>query len=480
MWRSEPEQYFGFAVPALVGWLLWRRRAEWTIPDAHAASALVWTLAIPGAAALSLGLLALESNPLWPTAAWLGAAGALALTVAAIARGHGARGAKNAALILVLFLTALKWPAAVHSPVMHALMRANATIAAELASLTGAPAVVSGSVIETARGWVGVDEACSGLRSLQTVVMMALLLGEIGRLNWRRRALLLAGSVTAALAFNIARTATLTWLFARHGPELEERWHDPAGALALVLTLATIWLWSERLPGHAAPVSSSASAPPSATALAWRPLGAALAAVLALETGVQVWYAAHAPADRTRISWRLETPASTTWRKIELPRRTVEILRHKDGESLARETPEPTRQFLAFAFRWEADLARLGAPEQHDPLICLPSVGAMLERELPPSRLEVDGVPVSFRFVRFRQGATVQHVWFTLWSTRTDDTPARRLTGLDPAKERWSRVRAGLRDDEREQLIFFVQGEPDDERAEALLRETALSLLRRN
>jgi Thiol:disulfide interchange protein len=483
MWRSEPEQYFGFAVPALVAWLLWRRRAEWAVPAAAPATRLAWTLAIPGFGALALGLLALESNPLWPTAAWLASLGAIALSLGAIAHAHGARGAKNAALVLVLFLTALKWPAAVHGPVMHGLMRVNAAVAAELASLAGAPAMVNANVIETARGWVGVDEACSGLRSLQTVVMMALLLGEFARFNLGRRALLLVGAVASALVFNIARTATLTWVFARRGPEVEERWHDPAGLVALALTLAAVWLLSERLPGSVAPAPSSPPdaekpAPPSPRSL--RPLVAGCVAMLVLEAGVQLWFVAHTPSERGRVSWRLEAPVGQDWREVELSRRAVDLLDYKEGEHLGRETLSPARQFLAFAFRWEADLARLGIPELHDPLICLPSVGAVLERELPPTRVEVEGVPITFRFVRFRQGATPQHVWFTLWSTRADADPARPIRGLDPVKERWARVRAGLRDDEREQLIFFVQGEPDDARAEALLRETALSLLRRN
>lgn len=473
MWGSELEQAFGFGVPALVAWLLWRRRGEWMLAGGPARGA--GAAAVAGGGLLAAGLLMLEANPLWPRAAWAGTAGALVLTLGVIASGHGWRGARAAAPVLLLMLTALKWPEFVHGPVMGGLMHVNAVIAAELTSLAGVPALVHGSVIEVARGMVGVDEACSGLRSLQTVIMMALFLGEQDRLRIRGRLALLGGAVAAALAANIARTTTLTWIFARQGSEVEERWHDPAGLVALGATLAMVWLWSERVRrgGATTPVRSRETAP------VWRPMAVAAAGVVLIEAGTQAWYFSHENGPERRTEWFLEAPAGSDWGRIEVPPRTAEILRHESGEAYAREIAAPSRQLLAFTFRWSADLARLGMPEAHDPRVCLPSVGAVEEAELPEARVEVDGVAVPFRFVRFRQGTRLQHVWFCLWSTRAGRADPERWQGSDITRVRWSRVAAGLRNDEREQLVFFVQGERDDEGAERTLRDAVLTLMRR-
>lgn len=480
MWRSEPEQLFGFGVPVLVTWLLWQRRDEWLASVCAPGRGAGW-LAAAGGMALAAAALALEANPLWPTAVWAGTVGALALSLGAIACGYGWRAARAAAAVLALMLTALKWPAMVYEPVMRSLMQVNAVIAAELVSLAGSPAVVRGNVIEVARGMVGVDEACSGLRSLQTVVMMAFFLGELDRLRVARRLALLAGAGAAALLVNVARTSVLTWVFARQGAEVEARWHDPAGLAALGVTLALVWWWAGRVSkdgaGGGAPAAGAAAA---GLATGWKPFACAAVAVVAIESGTQAWYRAHEGPLEERVGWALSAPADSEWERIEVPRRAAELLRYESGESYARQMPAPSRQLLAFAFRWESDLARLGIPEMHDPLICLPSVGAVREAELPDAHVRVEGIDVPFRFIRFRQGLTTQHVWFCLWNTRGGESDGERaLQGGDIARKRWQRVLSGRRGEERQQLIFFVQGEPDDEGAAETLRDAVLTLMRR-
>ena len=479
LWRSETEQLFGFGVPVLVGWLLWQRRGEWlAVPVAVRARGALG-LATAGGVLMSAALLVMEANPLWPRAAWAGMAGALALTLGLIAHGRGWGAMRAVAPVWLLMLTALKWPTFIYEPVMRGMMQMNAVIAAELTSLAGTPALVHGGVIEVARGMVGVDEACSGLRSLQTVIMMAFFLGELDRMRAGRRLVLLAGAVLAALVVNIARTTVLTWVFANHGPAVEEQWHDPAGMVALVVTLVLVWWWSERVsPGEPVRAETPGEVRGSRAPLtAWRGPVAAVLCVALAEAGTQAWYRAHEQETQVRVSWELAQAAD--WRAVEVPRRSAEMLRYESAESLGREVTEPTRQMLAFAFRWESDLARSGLPELHDPLVCLPSIGAVKEAELPEVRVVIEGVEVPFRFIRFRQGGVLQHVWFCLWSTRAGGADEGRWKQGDVTKQRWERVWTGMRNDEREQLIFFVQGERDDAGAEQSLRDAVLTLLRR-
>lgn len=477
MWRSETEQMFGFGVPVLVAWLLWQRRSEWLLPKtaAHGATGV----AFAGAGGLGLAVLVLEANPLWPTAAWLAVVSAITLTLGTIARGHGWRGARASAPVWLLMLTALKWPALVYVPVMQTMMQINAGIAAELVNLAGTPAVVQGNVIEVAAGRVGVDEACSGLRSLQTVIMMALFLGELERLRLTRRLALVAGAILAALLVNIARTTALTWMFANRGPDVEARWHDPVGVTALVVTLALVWLWAERLL-RTESVRVSVPAESRWYAPAGIPLMQALIGVVLAEAGTQAWYRAHEYGiSEQRLVWSLEPPAGSGWVGVAVPPRTAEVLDYESADSFAHELDSPSRQLLTFAFRWSGDLAKIGMPEAHNPLVCLPSVGAVQEAELPGALVRVDGVDVPFRFVRFRQGAKLQHVWFCLWGTRSGRADGVRLPSEDITRLRLGRVRAGLRNDEREQLIFFVQGEADDASAAKTLRDAVLTLMNR-
>ena len=71
-----------------------------------------------------------------------------------------------------------------------------------------AAAMTPGVVIETGAGPVGVDTACSGIRSFQASVMVGLFLGELFRYGFLRRMILLLGGIGVAFLCNVVRT---TW-----------------------------------------------------------------------------------------------------------------------------------------------------------------------------------------------------------------------------------------------------------------------------
>src|SRR6202008_199127 len=93
--------------------------------------------------------------------------------------------------------------------IIQGLMRIVAHVAAETTMLFGTPAQVEGNLIRVSNGLVGVNEACSGIRSLQTPLMIGLLFGELKRLSVSRRFTLVAGAVAIALLANLLRAVFL-------------------------------------------------------------------------------------------------------------------------------------------------------------------------------------------------------------------------------------------------------------------------------
>ena len=71
----------------------------------------------------------------------------------------------------------------------------NTRAVTEVLVICGVPALQTGSTIELASDQVGVDEACSGIRSLHAALMVSLLLGELFFLRPRSRVILLGGGV---------------------------------------------------------------------------------------------------------------------------------------------------------------------------------------------------------------------------------------------------------------------------------------------
>src|SRR6185503_10994790 len=91
-------------------------------------------------------------------------------------------------------------------------------------------------------GLVGIDEACSGLRSFQATVMISLFFGEFYRLRSVQRWLLIGGGAALAFICNVGRTLTLVWVCDREGMGALSRWHDPAGVSILVACFTGLWL----------------------------------------------------------------------------------------------------------------------------------------------------------------------------------------------------------------------------------------------
>ena len=142
---------------------------------------------------------------------------------------------------ILFFLVAVPWPTLIEGPLVQGLMRANVGVTTELLSAFGVPAVPHGNVIEIANGMVGIDDACSGIRSFQATLMISLFLGELYALTVCRRVLCVLAGFALSFLFNVARTTLLTWVAAHKGSAAIASWHDPAGVTILVACFLSIW-----------------------------------------------------------------------------------------------------------------------------------------------------------------------------------------------------------------------------------------------
>src|SRR6202008_342299 len=98
-----------------------------------------------------------------------------------------------------------------------------------LLNLFHTSAVQHGNLIEVKNGLLGIDEACSGVRSLQATLMVSLFLGELYRASRLRRIVIVLCGVLIAFLCNVGRTFILTAVAAKDGVEAISNWHDPLG-----------------------------------------------------------------------------------------------------------------------------------------------------------------------------------------------------------------------------------------------------------
>src|SRR5262249_10351774 len=131
-----------------------------------------------GAAFLALTIfptrLIQEANPDWRLASWALALQVAGLTLAAIYLAGGSSWLRHFAFPICFFLIAVPWPSDLEKSAIEHLTRWNAAAVMELLRFWGIPAIQAGNVIKISKGAVGIDDACSGVRSFQAAIMLSL------------------------------------------------------------------------------------------------------------------------------------------------------------------------------------------------------------------------------------------------------------------------------------------------------------------
>ena len=242
-------------------------------------------------------------------------------------------------------------------------MRMVADVAAETAMLLGIPAQVEGNLIRVSTGLVGVNEACSGIRSLQTSLMIGLLFGELKRLSVLRRVALVVGAVIIAVFANFVRAVFLVTVAATKNISEVSRWHDVAGytiiALVFLSTMGLAYLLGKseirnpksEIGGQSSEVRSQRSEVRGRWSVVSSPyVAAALCWLLFVEIGIAAWYRAHETNLVSGIRWTVQWPEQApNFRKLNIDPEIRSVLRFDEGQKccLDADAASDLRKFAA-------------------------------------------------------------------------------------------------------------------------------------
>jgi len=201
-WFFLPTETSPLVVVLLAGWLVYRRRERLA---ALAGSPPAWLAA---GALFALGTVAFGWAQ-WTGARHLLAVALLATGLGAAALHFGRSGLRTVAVPALLLLFAVPLPPPLLAEVVYHFQLWTAEYAGRLLFLIGRAAYVSGDQILLADHHFAVIEGCSGMRSVQTLTMVALLMVELfGRRGWHAVALV-AAAPPVAFALNGLRVLAL-------------------------------------------------------------------------------------------------------------------------------------------------------------------------------------------------------------------------------------------------------------------------------
>ena len=246
-WNHRPDMQFGWIVLMLCGFVIWDQWAKRPAPTWRLHPLFVLG-GLSGLGILFVMQLYQAAFGLMPAVMMGLTVGAYAVAAANIHYVYGWAGLRFYAFPLFFFLIALPLPSFIYAPLVNGLQQKIATANVEILNLIGIPAHRSGSLIELPNGTVGINEACSGIRSLQSTIMATLF---IGYLTLKRRFLqitLLLSGVFFAIAGNLVRSLYLSLTANARGLAAVEKVHDSAGWTILLFTALSValtaWLFS--------------------------------------------------------------------------------------------------------------------------------------------------------------------------------------------------------------------------------------------
>jgi exosortase len=445
-WSLNPQYGYGWSVPVIVLYLIWKRWPERPSPSPPASSLLpALTTLFCAFLFFPIRLLA-EANPDWRLLSWSVAVVAVTISLCVIFIVGGWPWVRYFAFPFLFFLVAVPWPTRIEEAVIQDLMRVVSAINVTLINAIGIPAVQHGNVIEITSGFVGIEEACSGVRSLQATLMISLFLGDLFTFKiWPRLILVAAGAVLAFFC-NVIRTAVLVWIGAKHGPTAIEGWHDPAGLTILIVCLVGLWvlgLIMRRWPNEVIrsrviddkhrPLPLAGSLVLVVSLTAW---------LLVVEAGVQSWYRLH-QSRITNSRWAVQWPsAQSGYKSVPIAPETESLLRYSEGGG-ASWHGQDGRPWVMYFFRWLPGRTAALFVKVHRPDICLPASGMTMVRDNGIHLLTVNGVNLPVRSYRFDDHGAPLHIFYCYWDARSSYENAKAAEEEDWTA--WGRVRTALR-----------------------------------
>ncbi len=233
----------GWLIPVASAWLVWQRRR---IVAMRPIQPSFWGLA------LLVPAVAVHALTTWWRLGFLSGFAMLASVYGLVwtCWGWSVLWALRFPMLYLLFMVPL--PGVLLIAASFHMKLAAATLATWILHLIGMPAVQAGSMIQVPGVSVIVDDTCSGLRSLISLIALATLwtsLMPASSKTWHRM-VVLASAIPIALVANMVRILVLVFLSAIYGPKIADSFiHYGSGVVVFGIALALlIWLsrWVQR------------------------------------------------------------------------------------------------------------------------------------------------------------------------------------------------------------------------------------------
>jgi len=230
-WANDENMGHGFFVPIFAGIVAWQRREELLATPRNPNILGLFVVAFGGV----LSLLATLGAELFT--ARLSFVIALFGTVLYLG---GTRWVKILLFPLLMLLFMIPIPAIIYSSLTMKLQNLASQLGELMITAMGIPVLREGNILRIPSQPLDIAEACSGIRSLMTLLFMALIISYFtDKKVWMRWALLIA-TVPIAILANGMRVAITAWLSEIDTKLASGTYHEAEGFLVYFIDIAAL------------------------------------------------------------------------------------------------------------------------------------------------------------------------------------------------------------------------------------------------
>jgi len=487
-WSSNPQYSYGLVVPLLVVGLLlrrWHHAKQIPRDDSTAGNFLLLFLLCGALAFFYLPTrLVEEATPEWRPIQWLLGLETIGLTLFAIRLGGGKFWLRQLAFPIAFFLVSIPWPTLIEAPIIQGLSRMNAGMVVNVLSFLDVPAIQHGNTIEVSTGIVGISDACSGIRSFQSSLMISLFLGEFYLFSWQRRVLLVPISFALAMLLNLCRASLLTWIAAKKGVGAIAEYHDEAGLTILLVCTALLWSAAWLLNLRSRPAVAKSDSENNSTTPARENIfrhanrfGLILIVwIAAVECGVELWYRVREAHLQPMANWTVNFPRENlSYQDVPITTDDRTLLRFDEGRKGRWRDADGT-DWQAFYFAWNPGRVAGYLAKRHTPDICITATGLKQIGETELTLMTVGKVVLPMRHYVFETSGGPLQVYQCHWEA---GLPADAYTADESARFNLIRgVWAGRGNHGQKVLEVILSGYESADQAKAALEQRLNQLIK--
>jgi exosortase len=228
-WYNSPEYSHGFLVPLISAYVIWKRRAKLKQLERQPSMVAGFSLALFALFLLVVGSLGAEL--------FLTRISIVVLIMASILYFWGMRLLKELAFPVSFLLLAIPLPAIIYNQIVFPLQLLASQLATGILDITRAmPILREGNVLILPNTTLEVVEACSGIRSLMSLLTLSIAYGYLIEKDILVRWLLVLSMIPVAIAANSARVMATALMAYYVSPSASEGLtHEASGIVIFVI-----------------------------------------------------------------------------------------------------------------------------------------------------------------------------------------------------------------------------------------------------